>query len=171
MEDAGQNGSAEKHPAQSKRKGLRNPLNIVLLLVLIALLVVFGFVLGFITIPGFRHHNNDNNHSNDTGVSVDSAHYAVIKENFPDPTIVNAALVGGWSTIPTNSHDEWWAFATRNDRVNVQVASAANLADWTYHDGWDALPDPGPWVSIHNNQNDSQVWAPVVTNRVCLHPR
>ena len=115
-----------------------------LLLTFFALLITFAIVLGLVTVPGFEGKSFSNTTST-------AARYAVIKQNFPDPCL-----------IQPNSTGRYYAFATRNTHVNVQVAStpSTNISEWTYHDGHDALPNPGPWTATH--LKDAQVWAPSV---------
>ncbi|KAK8154665.1 glycosyl hydrolase [Phyllosticta citrichinensis] len=69
----------------------------------------------------------------------------VIERNFPDPSIIY------WNGT-------WWAFATENDSVHIQVAYSADFTDWTYMEGQDALPDPPAWV----NASAPNTWAPDV---------
>ncbi|KAK8209815.1 glycosyl hydrolase [Phyllosticta capitalensis] len=69
----------------------------------------------------------------------------VIERNFPDPSIIY------WNGT-------WWAFATENESVHIQVASSPDFVDWTYMEGQDALPDPPAWV----NASAPNTWAPDV---------
>ncbi|KAK7530490.1 glycosyl hydrolase [Phyllosticta citricarpa] len=69
----------------------------------------------------------------------------VIERNFPDPSLIY------WNGT-------WWAFATENDSVHIQVAYSADFTDWTYMEGQDALPDPPAWV----NASAPNTWAPDV---------
>jgi hypothetical protein len=80
--------------------------------------------------------------------------YALVNENFPDPCFIE-------------SNGTFYAFATRNSSaVNIQVASASidSITNWTFHDGTDALPDPGPWTA--KQLGDIAVWAPSVVEVV-----
>jgi beta-xylosidase len=68
----------------------------------------------------------------------------VINSNFPDPAIFQ------------DSDNTWYAFATNNNGINVQVAQASSPSGpWTVLPN-DPLPIPGAWS---NGQN---VWAPDV---------
>ncbi|KAF4307405.1 hypothetical protein GTA08_BOTSDO04181 [Botryosphaeria dothidea] len=69
----------------------------------------------------------------------------VMQQNFPDPSII---YLDG----------EWWAFATMDQDINIQVAHSPDFEDWTYLDGVDALPDPPGWV----NMTEPNTWAPDV---------
>ena len=79
--------------------------------------------------------------------------YAVIKSNFADPCLLSVEGM-------------FYAFATRpNASLNVQVASAKNIADWTLHEGYDAMPTRPSWTL---QEGDAAVWAPQVVQRVSL---
>ena len=123
----------------------RSKLNILLLTILIALAIVFACVLPLVAIPAHDGHNHE-----------DPAQYAVIKENFPDP-----ALTWDWGR-----DSGWYAFATRGNGANVQVAAAKDrsFSNWTYLEGHDALPTPGKWAAT--KINDTQVWAPSVMSLI-----
>ena len=143
-------------PRSSRAKQLfSNKLNVSLLASFVALLITLAFVLGLVAVPNFKHNDVAKVPGTDIPVNNDAAEYAVIEENFPDP-----CMVFSWDD------GQWYAFATRNSEVNVQVASAPNMSHWTYHDGYDAMPQAGKWVA--NQINDTQVWAPTVTKRVHL---
>ena len=118
-----------------------------LIILFVSLLITFAVVLGLVTIPNFK----DKDKASSTSSSSNPALYAVIKQNFPDPCL-----------IKPSSQDDHYAFATRNSKVNIQVASTNNgsISDWTYHENHDALPDPGKWVATQIP--DAQVWAPSV---------
>ena len=124
----------------------RSKLNILLLSILTSLAIVFACVLPLFTIPALDGHDQDH----------DPARYAVIKENFPDP-----ALSWDWGR-----DSGWYAFATRGNGVNVQVATAKDhtFSNWTYLEGHDALPTPGKWAAT--SINDTQVWAPSVMSLI-----
>lgn len=77
----------------------------------------------------------------------------VMQQNFPDPSII---YLDG----------EWWAFATMDQDINIQVAHSPDFEDWTYLDGVDALPDPPGWV----NMTEPNTWAPDVNQLVSLFP-
>lgn len=144
-------------PAHEKRSPRPSPcrqffsskLNILLLFVLASLIVVFSCILALVVVPRFEK-------KSDPG----SPASAVIKQNFPDP-----CLTYDWAR---GSHDggPWYAFATRGNGVNVQVATAdlQDFSNWTYLEGHDALPQPGKWVATQ--LSDSQVWAPSVMSKV-----
>ncbi len=135
--------------ASSRLKSLfRSKITTCLLLTFIALLITFGIVLGLVTIPNFEHGPSPS-------ATSTASQYAVIKENFPDPCLIQPGLIGSY-----------YAFATRNSKVNVQVASTpfAGISEWIYHDGHDALPYPGRWAATH--LQDVQVWAPSVVEKL-----
>lgn len=69
----------------------------------------------------------------------------VMDQNFPDPSIVYA---DGY----------WWAFATMDADINIQVAKSPDFETWTYLDGVDALPEPPEWVEM----SMPNTWAPDV---------
>ncbi|KAK0664250.1 putative arabinan endo-1 [Lasiodiplodia hormozganensis] len=69
----------------------------------------------------------------------------VMAQNFPDPSIVYA-------------EGYWWAFATMDQNINIQVARSSDFQEWTYLSGVDALPDPPNWV----NMASPNTWAPDV---------
>ena len=146
------------------RSFFSSKVNTLLVFSVASLTVVLGFVVGFVTAPRFQADDEkDGNGSNGNGTSNsklsnpdNTARYAVVKENFPDP-----CLVMDWTS---QSAGAWYAFATRNSQVHVQLASSSNMAHWTYHDGYDAMPTPGAWVA--STLDDSEIWAPSVTNRV-----
>lgn len=69
----------------------------------------------------------------------------VMAQNFPDPSIVYA-------------EGYWWAFATMDQNINIQVARSSDFQEWTYLSGVDALPDPPNWV----NMATPNTWAPDV---------
>lgn len=69
----------------------------------------------------------------------------VMQQNFPDPSIVY-------------SEGYWWAFATMDENINIQVARSSDFQEWTYLSGLDALPDPPNWV----NMATPNTWAPDV---------
>ena len=127
---------------------LRSKITICLLLTFIVLIITLGIVLGLVTIPNFEH---------DSSTSDNSAaiQYAVIKQNFPDPCLIQPGSAGNY-----------YAFATRNTKVNVQVAStpSTDISEWTYHDGHDALPYPAKWTATQ--LKDVQVWAPSVMEKI-----
>ena len=122
-------------------------LTLLLVITCITLLVVLGIVLGTVTVPRFRQENKPTSHN--------AGRYAVVKENFPDPCIIQPGSVG-----------QYYAFATRNKKVNIQIASTASpgISNWTYHDGIDALPNPGKWTAT--KLKDTQVWAPSVMETI-----
>ncbi|EKG17371.1 hypothetical protein MPH_05439 [Macrophomina phaseolina MS6] len=68
-----------------------------------------------------------------------------MQQNFPDPSIIYA-------------DGEWWAFATMDMDINIQVARSPDFEDWTYLQGVDALPHPPGWVNMTN----PNTWAPDV---------
>ena len=111
---------------------------VFLSLLILILIVTLAFVLGFITVPRFEDKS-----SPDT-----SPQFAVIPHNFPDPS-----FVGSWTD------GKYYAFATRNAGINVQVAIGTNISTWALQED-DALPHPGPWTAA--SLNDTQVWAPSV---------
>lgn len=86
-------------------------------------------------------------------LAAEAARYSVLKTNFPDPCLIE---VDG----------SYHAFATRskaNASLNVQAASATeDIADWTLHEGYDALPRLPPWVKAGDG---AAVWAPQVVQR------
>ncbi|OJD30661.1 glycoside hydrolase family 43 protein [Diplodia corticola] len=69
----------------------------------------------------------------------------VMQQNFPDPSIIYA-------------DNQWWAFATMDGSINIQVAQSSDFENWTYLDGVDALPDPPSWVDMAT----VNTWAPDV---------
>lgn len=73
----------------------------------------------------------------------------VMQQNFPDPSIIYA-------------DGEWWAFATMDMDINIQVARSPDFEDWTYLQGVDALPHPPGWVNMTN----PNTWAPDVNQLV-----
>ena len=70
-----------------------------------------------------------------------------ISSDFADPAVIK---VGG----------TWYAFATTNGAVNVQVATSTDFETWSLVQGHDALKVPGAWSSGQN------VWAPGVVQLV-----
>ncbi|KAK5078937.1 hypothetical protein LTR51_001132 [Lithohypha guttulata] len=84
----------------------------------------------------------------------DAARYAVVKHNFPDPTVIEV-------------NNTLYAFATRsgaNASLHVQVARSAleDVSFWTLSEGYDALPILPSWVK---SPGDAAVWAPQVNQR------
>ncbi|KAF7714746.1 Arabinan endo-1,5-alpha-L-arabinanase [Penicillium ucsense] len=72
----------------------------------------------------------------------------VLDTDFPDPCLIQA-------------DDQYYAFATNGNGVNVQVASSADFISWQLLAGHDALPGPFPsWVG-----SSPAVWAPDVIQR------
>jgi beta-xylosidase len=69
-----------------------------------------------------------------------------ISLDFADPAVIN---VDG----------QWYAFATTNDRYNVQVAQSSDFDSWTVLEK-DPLPLLPPWAQ-------GPIWAPDVVQRVC----
>lgn len=85
---------------------------------------------------------------NSTGTFVTGP---VIPSNFPDPCI-------------TYANGEWWAFATMDSNINIQVARSPDFSTWTYLDGVDALPSPPGWVDMA----EPNTWAPDVNQLVSV---
>ena len=141
------------HTRSDIRNFFAGKLNRILLLTVISLVISLAFFLGFVTVPGLKSKDEELTGSNNTHSEI-SARYAVVKENFPDPTIV----------YDYGHHTGWYAFATRDKKVHVQMATSKNISTWVYHDGYDAMPTLGAWVA--SQVEDTQVWAPSVTNRV-----
>ncbi len=125
---------------------LKSKTTLCLLLTFVALIITLGIVLGLVTVPSSQHESS----TSDTSIQ-----YAVIKQNFPDPCLIQPGSVG-----------RYYAFATRNTKVNVQVAStlSTDISQWTYHDGHDPLPFPGKWAATQ--LKDVQVWAPSVIEKI-----
>lgn len=141
------------------RQFLSSNVNIALLSACIALVVALAVVLALVTVPDLKKDDGGTKNLPGTDIPInnDGAKYAVIKEDFPDPCIV-------WQGNIHDGRDQWWAFATRDTKVNVRVASAQNMSHWTYHEGLDAMPTIGKWAA--RQLADPAVWAPSVVNRV-----
>lgn len=86
-------------------------------------------------------------------LAAEAARYSVLRTNFPDPCLIEV-------------NGSYHAFATRsiaNASLNIQAASAVeDIASWTLHDGYDALPNLPPWVKAGEG---AAVWAPQVNQR------
>lgn len=91
-------------------------------------------------------------------------------------TVASAFLINGFAVAqPTlaldtdfadpcviQTGDEYYAFATGGNGVNVQVASSSDFGSWELMSGKDALPGPFPsWVA-----GSPSIWAPDVIQRV-----
>lgn len=73
----------------------------------------------------------------------------VIDADFADPCVIQTS-------------DQYYAFATNGNGVNVQVASSSDFSTWNLMSGTDALPGPFPsWVA-----SSPAIWAPDVIQRV-----
>ncbi|KAF2087839.1 glycoside hydrolase family 43 protein [Saccharata proteae CBS 121410] len=67
-----------------------------------------------------------------------------LTKDFPDPCIIKVGK-------------KWWAFATENGAVHIQIAWSYDFETWNLLDQ-DALPSPPPWVNMTN----PNTWAPDV---------
>ncbi len=77
----------------------------------------------------------------------------LVDQDFPDPDVVRVG-------------DAWYAYATNEDEVNIQVARSTDLRTWEVLPV-DALPDLGPWADPdwYFRPGDRGVWAPDVSVR------
>ncbi len=71
----------------------------------------------------------------------------VIKDNFPDPSVIQVGST-------------YYAFATNNGVQHIPYASSPDFKSWTVAAGRDALPRVGAW------SNGKDVWAPDVVQVV-----
>lgn len=96
--------------------------------------------------------------------NVDIINYEpILDEDFPDPSIVAGEEDG-----------TFYAFATNNGKVHVQMASSSGSSldsIWNLELDWDPLPQVGNWVNNAIDQSDIRshsVWAPDVYRLVSL---
>lgn len=72
--------------------------------------------------------------------------YPAITQDFPDPAVIQV-------------NDGWFAYATTNGKVHVQIATSPSFTDGWVVLGQDALPSLAPWAQ-------GPVWAPDVIQGV-----
>ena len=113
----------------------------------LSLIVVFAFITPFAVVRSASKPPSES-------IEADIAEFAVVRSNFPDPCLLQV-------------NNTWYAFATStNPAIHIQVASAADITQWSLIEGYDAMPVLPEWAL---KKASPQVWAPQVVQKV-NHP-